>query len=70
MVKLGLILCFNKIIDKYKTCMLTMMIKNLFSKVKRCTKLLKLVYSDVCNLHNTPFDPNLKLVSNTDKHVV
>ena len=55
MVKLDLIPSFDRNnIESCKTCMLTKITKKPFSKIVRCTKLLELVHSDVCDMHGTP----------------
>ncbi len=54
MYKLDLIPVFNNNIEKCNTCMLTKITRNPFPKVKRKTKLLDLIHSDLCDLHNTP----------------
>ena len=54
MVKLDLIPYFDETIDKCKLSMLTKITRNIFPKLERCIKLLELVYSNVCDLHNTP----------------
>ena len=41
-------------IEKYKTCMLTKIIRSSFSIVQRITKLLELMYSDLGDFHSTP----------------
>ncbi|GJU30799.1 zinc finger, CCHC-type containing protein [Tanacetum coccineum] len=53
MSKDGLILAFDIDTEKCKTCMLTKITKKLFQNVKRETEVLKLIYSDLCNLHAT-----------------
>ena len=54
MHKLDLIPIFNNNIEKCNTCMLTKITRNPFPKVKRKTKLLDLIHSDLCDMHNTP----------------
>lgn len=54
MVKMELILDFGNNSKRYRTCMLTKIIRNPFSKVNKCSKLLKLIHSDVCDFHSTP----------------
>nr|GEY01707.1 zinc finger, CCHC-type [Tanacetum cinerariifolium] len=53
MSKDGLILAFDMETEKYKTCMLTKITKKPFQNVKRKTKVLELIYSDLCDLHAT-----------------
>nr|GEU39612.1 zinc finger, CCHC-type [Tanacetum cinerariifolium] len=53
MFKDGLILGFNMDTEKCKTCMLTKVTKKPFQNVKCETKVLKLIYSDLYDLHAT-----------------
>ncbi|GKE27661.1 zinc finger, CCHC-type containing protein [Tanacetum coccineum] len=50
----GLILAFDIDTEKCKTDMLTKITKKLFQNVKRETKVLELIQSNLCNLHATP----------------
>ncbi|GJW23446.1 zinc finger, CCHC-type containing protein [Tanacetum coccineum] len=54
MSKDGLISAFDMDTEKCKTCMLTKITKKLFQNVKRETKVLELIHSDLCDLHATP----------------
>nr|GEU97986.1 zinc finger, CCHC-type [Tanacetum cinerariifolium] len=54
MSKDGLILAFDINTEKCKTCMLTKITKKPSQNVKRKTKVLELIHSDLCNLHATP----------------
>nr|GEV77773.1 zinc finger, CCHC-type [Tanacetum cinerariifolium] len=60
MSKDGLILAFNMDTKKCKTCMLTKITKKPFQNVKHKTKVLKLIHSDLCDLHDTPSLGNKK----------
>nr|GEV21404.1 zinc finger, CCHC-type [Tanacetum cinerariifolium] len=53
MSKDGLIPAFDMDTKKCKTCMLTKTTKKLFQNVKRKTKVLELIHSDLCDLHAT-----------------
>nr|GEX07347.1 zinc finger, CCHC-type [Tanacetum cinerariifolium] len=53
MSKDGLISAFNMDTKKYKTCMMIKITKNPFQNVKRETKILELIHSDLCDLHAT-----------------
>nr|GEV94730.1 zinc finger, CCHC-type [Tanacetum cinerariifolium] len=54
MSKDGLIPAFDMDTKKCKTCMLTKLTKKPFRNVKRETKVLELIHSDLCDLHATP----------------
>ncbi|GJT05574.1 zinc finger, CCHC-type containing protein [Tanacetum coccineum] len=54
MSKDGLIPAFDMNTKKCKTCMLTKITKKPFQNVKRETKVLELIHSDLCDLHATP----------------
>ncbi|GKA45907.1 zinc finger, CCHC-type containing protein [Tanacetum coccineum] len=60
MSKDGLIPAFDMDTEKCKTCMLNKITKKPFQKVKRQTKVLELIYSDLCDLHATPSLGNRK----------
>ncbi|GJU95119.1 zinc finger, CCHC-type containing protein [Tanacetum coccineum] len=60
MSKDGLIPAFDMDTEKYKTCMLTKITKKPFQNVKCETKVLELIYSDLCDLHATPSLGNKK----------
>nr|GEU67888.1 zinc finger, CCHC-type [Tanacetum cinerariifolium] len=60
MSKDGLILAFNMDTEKCKTRMLTKITKKQFYNVKRETKVLELIPSDLCDLHATPSMGNKK----------
>ncbi|GJZ84918.1 zinc finger, CCHC-type containing protein [Tanacetum coccineum] len=60
MSKDGLISAFDMDNEKCKTCMLTKIIKKPFQSVKRKTKVLELIYSDLCDLHVTHSPGNKK----------
>nr|GEU98559.1 zinc finger, CCHC-type [Tanacetum cinerariifolium] len=60
MSKEGLILEIDMDTEKYKTCMLTKITKKPFQNVKRKTKVLELIHSDLCDLHATPSLGNKK----------
>ncbi|GJU02159.1 zinc finger, CCHC-type containing protein [Tanacetum coccineum] len=60
MFKDGLILTFDIDIEKCKTCMLNKITKKPFQNVKRETKVLELIHSDLCDLHATPSLGNKK----------
>ncbi|GKB79604.1 transposon, En/Spm-like protein [Tanacetum coccineum] len=49
----GLIPTFNMDTEKCKTCMMTKITKKPFQNVKHETKVLELIYSDLCDLHAT-----------------
>nr|GEW25737.1 zinc finger, CCHC-type [Tanacetum cinerariifolium] len=50
----GLILAFNMDTEKCKTCIPTKITKKSFQNVKRGTKVLELIHSDLCDLHVAP----------------
>ncbi|GKD60057.1 zinc finger, CCHC-type containing protein [Tanacetum coccineum] len=54
MSKDGLIPALDMDTEKCKTCMMTKITKKPFQNVKRKTKVLELIYSDLCDLHATP----------------
>nr|GEW48996.1 zinc finger, CCHC-type [Tanacetum cinerariifolium] len=54
MSKDGLILAIDMDTRKCKTCMLNKITKKPFQNVKRETKVLELIHSDLCDLHATP----------------
>ncbi|GKA83018.1 zinc finger, CCHC-type containing protein [Tanacetum coccineum] len=60
MSKDGLILAFDMNTKKCKTCMLNKIIKKPFQNVKRETKVLELIHTDLCDLHATPSLGNKK----------
>ncbi|GJW56280.1 putative RNA-directed DNA polymerase, eukaryota, reverse transcriptase zinc-binding domain protein, partial [Tanacetum coccineum] len=60
MSKDGLIQAFDMDTEKCKTCMLTKITKKPFQNVKRETKVLELIHSDMCDLHATPSLGNKK----------
>ena len=60
MSKDGLIPAFDMDTEKCKTCMLTKITKKPFQDVKRETKVLELIHSDLCDLHATPSLGNKK----------
>ncbi|GJY13008.1 zinc finger, CCHC-type containing protein [Tanacetum coccineum] len=60
MSKDGLILAFDMDTEKCKTCMLTKITKKPFQNIKRETKVLELIHSDLCDLHATPSLGNKK----------
>ncbi|GJU40382.1 zinc finger, CCHC-type containing protein [Tanacetum coccineum] len=60
MSKDGLILAFDVDTEKCKTCMLTKITKKPFQNVKRKTKVLELIHSDLYDLHATPSLGNKK----------
>ncbi|GJT46933.1 zinc finger, CCHC-type containing protein [Tanacetum coccineum] len=60
MSKDGLIPTFNMDTEKCKTCMLTKITKKPFQNVKRETKVLEMIHSDLCDLHATPSLGNKK----------
>nr|GEV53444.1 zinc finger, CCHC-type [Tanacetum cinerariifolium] len=60
MSKDGLILAFYMDTEKCKTCMLTKITMKPFQNVKRKTKVLELIHSDLCDLHATPLLGNKK----------
>ncbi|GKD68224.1 zinc finger, CCHC-type containing protein, partial [Tanacetum coccineum] len=49
----GLIPAFDMDTEKCKTCMLNKITKKSFQNIKRETKVLELIYSDLCDLHAT-----------------
>nr|GEW66522.1 zinc finger, CCHC-type [Tanacetum cinerariifolium] len=51
MCKDGLIIAFNIDTQKCKTCIVTKITKKSFQNVKRGTKVLELIHSDLCDLH-------------------
>ncbi|GJU69820.1 zinc finger, CCHC-type containing protein [Tanacetum coccineum] len=62
MSKDGLILAFDMDTEKCKTCMLAKITKKPFQNVKRETKILELIHSNLCDLHDTPSLGNKKEV--------
>ncbi|GKC09181.1 zinc finger, CCHC-type containing protein [Tanacetum coccineum] len=60
MSKDGLIPAFDMDTEKCKSCMLTKITKKPFQNVKRETKVLELIHSDLCDLHATPSLGNKK----------
>ncbi|GKC33610.1 zinc finger, CCHC-type containing protein [Tanacetum coccineum] len=60
MSKDGLILAFDMDTEKCKTCMLNKITKKPFQNVKRETKVLELIHSDLCDLLATPSIGNKK----------
>lgn len=54
MAKLELIPNIDLKSEKCKTCMLTKITRNPFPNIERCSKVLDLIHSDVCDLHSTP----------------
>nr|GEW11658.1 hypothetical protein [Tanacetum cinerariifolium] len=60
MSKDGLILAFDMDTKKCKTCMLNKITKRPCQNVKRETKILELIHSDLCDLHATPSPGNKK----------
>ncbi|GJZ49494.1 zinc finger, CCHC-type containing protein [Tanacetum coccineum] len=56
----GLIPDFDMDTKKCKTCMLNKLTKKLFQNVKRETKVLELIHSDLCDMHATPSLENKK----------
>ncbi|GJT12276.1 zinc finger, CCHC-type containing protein [Tanacetum coccineum] len=56
----GLFPAFDMDTKKCKTCMMTKMTKKPFQNVKRETKVLELIHSDLCDLHATPSLGNKK----------
>ncbi|GJX21058.1 zinc finger, CCHC-type containing protein [Tanacetum coccineum] len=60
MSKDRLIPAFDMDTEKCKTCMLTKITKKSFQNVKRKTKVLELIHSDLCDLHTTPSLGNKK----------
>ncbi|GJW71955.1 zinc finger, CCHC-type containing protein [Tanacetum coccineum] len=56
----GLILAFDMDTKKCKTCMLTKITKKPFQNVKRKTKVLEPIHSNLCDLHATPSLRNKK----------
>ncbi|GJW23717.1 zinc finger, CCHC-type containing protein [Tanacetum coccineum] len=60
MSKDRLIPAFDMDTEKCKTCMLTKITKKPFQNVKRETKVLELIHSDLCDLHATPTLGNKK----------
>nr|GEY44482.1 zinc finger, CCHC-type [Tanacetum cinerariifolium] len=70
MSKNGLIPAFDMDTEKCKTCMLTKITKKPFQNVKRETKFLELIHSDLCDLHATPSLGNKKSESRVLRAVV
>nr|GEY41278.1 zinc finger, CCHC-type [Tanacetum cinerariifolium] len=60
MSKDGLIPAIDMNTERCKTCMLTKITKKPFQNVRRKTKVLELIYSDLCDLHATPSLGNKK----------
>ncbi|GJT78959.1 zinc finger, CCHC-type containing protein [Tanacetum coccineum] len=60
MSKDGLIPAFDMDTEKCKTCMLNKITKKPFQNVKRETKVLELIHSDLCDMHATPSLGNKK----------
>ncbi|GJX94368.1 zinc finger, CCHC-type containing protein [Tanacetum coccineum] len=60
MSKDGLIPAFDMDTGKCQTCMLNKITKKPFQNVKRETKVLELIHSDLCDLHATPSLGNRK----------
>ncbi|GJV82207.1 zinc finger, CCHC-type containing protein [Tanacetum coccineum] len=60
MFKYGLIPAFDMDTETCKTCMLTKITKKPFQNVKRKTKVLELIHSNLCDLHATPSLGNKK----------
>nr|GEU54240.1 zinc finger, CCHC-type [Tanacetum cinerariifolium] len=60
MSKDGLIPAIDMNTEKCKTCMLTKITKKPFQNIKRETKVLELIHSDLCDLHATPSLGNKK----------
>ncbi|GJW44650.1 zinc finger, CCHC-type containing protein [Tanacetum coccineum] len=60
MFKDGLVLAFDVDTKKCKTCMLTKITKKPFQNVKRKTKVLELIHSDLCDMHAIPSFGNKK----------
>ncbi|GJR39865.1 zinc finger, CCHC-type containing protein [Tanacetum coccineum] len=60
MSKDRLIPAFDMDIEKCKTCMLNKITKKPFQNVKRETKVLELIHSDLCDMHATPSLRNKK----------
>nr|GEW70166.1 zinc finger, CCHC-type [Tanacetum cinerariifolium] len=60
MSKDGLIPAFNMDTEKCKTYMMTKITKKPFQNVKRKTKVLELIHSDLCDLYATPSFGNKK----------
>ncbi|GJY24600.1 zinc finger, CCHC-type containing protein [Tanacetum coccineum] len=56
----GLFPAFDMDTKKCKTCMMTKITKKPFQNVKRETKVLELIHSDLCDLHATPSLGNKK----------
>ncbi|GJQ99258.1 zinc finger, CCHC-type containing protein [Tanacetum coccineum] len=63
----GLIPSFDTDTEKCKTCMLTKITKKPFQNVKRETKVLELINSDLCDLHATPSLGNKKFPNKRNK---
>ncbi|GKA98044.1 zinc finger, CCHC-type containing protein [Tanacetum coccineum] len=63
MSKDGLIPVFDMDTEKCKTCMLNKITKKPFQNVKRKTKVLELIHSDLCDLHATPSLGNKNFVT-------
>ncbi|CAM8922385.1 unnamed protein product [Rhodiola kirilowii] len=62
MSKHDLIPSFNMNIDKCRTCMLTKITRQPFSKVTRESNILDLIHSDLCDFHASPSLENKKYV--------
>ncbi|GJS86347.1 zinc finger, CCHC-type containing protein [Tanacetum coccineum] len=60
MSKDGLIPAFDMDTEKFQTCMLNKITKKPFQNVKRETKVLELIHSNLCDLHATPSLRNKK----------
>ncbi|GJX42667.1 zinc finger, CCHC-type containing protein [Tanacetum coccineum] len=60
MSKDGLITAFDMDTEKFQTCMLNKITKKPFQNVKRETKVLELIHSNLCDLHATPSLRNKK----------
>ncbi|GJX02619.1 zinc finger, CCHC-type containing protein [Tanacetum coccineum] len=60
MSKDGLIPSFDMDTEKCQTCMMNKITKKPFQNVKRETKVLELIHSDLCDLHATPSLGNKK----------
>ncbi|GJW51868.1 zinc finger, CCHC-type containing protein [Tanacetum coccineum] len=60
MSKDGLIPAFDMDTKKCKTCMLAKITMKAFQNIKRETKVLELIHSDLCDLHATPLLGNKK----------
>ncbi|KAI3731774.1 hypothetical protein L1987_62963 [Smallanthus sonchifolius] len=62
MSKMSLILAFDTHDNKCHTCKLTKITRKPFKDVKRDSKVLELVHSDLCDFHSTPSLGNKKYV--------